>query len=168
MNKMKKTMRWTVIIFALLFVVSQFIRPAKTNPTIDESRALQNQVVLPAEVESVLRRACYDCHSNDTRWPWYSHVAPVSWFVTDHVNHGRRHLNFSDWASYSRQDKALKIYLIGETVRLEAMPLSTYTILHRDARLSSTERQLLKDWARAEGERQRAQGQTAYLIKLAE
>ena len=71
----------------------QFIRPARTNPAIDPTRTLAATTELPHETAVVLERACRDCHSNDTRWPWYSNVAPISWFVIDHVNHGRSHFN---------------------------------------------------------------------------
>ena len=147
---MKPVLRWTAISLGIIFLTLQFVRPAKTNPAIDESRALQKQTELPADVEAVLKRACYDCHSNETDWPWYSQVAPVSWFVADHVNQGRRHLNFSDWAGYSKQDRITKLYLIGETVGLEMMPLKSYLILHSEARLTDDEKKLIKEWAQAE------------------
>ena len=147
---MTKFLRWTGISFMILFMVLQFVRPAKTNPVIDQTRALHNQAEMNAEVAAVLQRACYDCHSNDTRWPWYSNVAPVSWFVIDHVNHGRRHLNFSKWASYDNQKKATNLQLIGETVRLSSMPLSSYTLIHAEAKLTDEDRKLIGEWVKAE------------------
>jgi hypothetical protein len=131
----------------------QFVRPAKTNPSYDESRALQAHAQVSPEVESILRRACYDCHSNATTWPWYSDVAPVSWFVVDHVNHGRKHLNFSDWARYDRKDAEELLEGIDETVRERAMPLSSYLILHPEAKLTDEDVKLLVDWARSERQR---------------
>ena len=147
---MSKLLRWTGICLAVLLLGLQFVRPAKTNPVIDQTRALHNQAEMSAEVATVLQRACYDCHSNDTRWPWYSNVAPVSWFVIDHVNHGRRHLNFSNWASYDKQDKAAHLQLIGDTVRVNIMPMSSYTLVHRDAQLSDEDKKLIGEWVKAE------------------
>ena len=76
----------------------QLVRPARTNPPTDRPRTLFARVTVSAADRRGAERACRDCHSNDTRWPWYSNVAPVSWFVIDHVNHGRSHFNYSDWA----------------------------------------------------------------------
>ncbi|MEW6126278.1 MAG: heme-binding domain-containing protein [Acidobacteriota bacterium] len=147
---MKNILRWAIISLALLFVVLQFVRPAKTNPMIDDSRALHNQTEMNQEVTAVIKRACYDCHSNDTRWPWYSNIAPVSWFVIDHVNHGRKHLNFSNWADYDKQQKATQLFLIGETVRLGKMPMSSYTLMHADAQLTDDDKKLIAEWVKAE------------------
>ena len=76
----------------------QFVRPARTNPPTDPTATLLTRVHVPADVGAILERACRDCHSNDTKWPWYSNVAPVSWFVINHGNHGRSHFNYSEWA----------------------------------------------------------------------
>jgi len=78
-------------------LVAQFFGPVPTNPPTDPDAALFARVHVRKNAASVLQRACRDCHSNDTQWPWYSHVAPVSWFVIDHVNHGRSHFNYSNW-----------------------------------------------------------------------
>src|SRR5688572_33411202 len=117
---MKNIIRWIAISFVVLFVGAQFVRPAKTNPAMDESRALDKHIQMKEEVKATLKRACYDCHSNETKWPLYSQIAPVSWFVIDHVNHGRRHLNFSDWGRYDKATQAEIFKEIQETVRVGA------------------------------------------------
>ena len=150
---MKKIFRWIAISGAVLFVGLQLVRPAKTNPTVDETRALEQHIQMSAEVKATLKRACYDCHSNETRWPWYSQVAPVSWFVIDHVNHGRSHLNFSDWSRYDRQEQAKLLEGIEETVRDEQMPLASYLLAHSEAKLSPEDKRLISAWARTEGQR---------------
>lgn len=150
---MKKVFRWAGIAIGIVFLGLQFIRPAKTNPATDASRDLLAQVEVPAEVAAVVKRACYDCHSNETRWPWYSQIAPVSWFVVDHVNHGRRHLNFSEWAQYPGKDQTRIFSEIRDTVRDGFMPLPSYTLVHKDAMLSDADKKLLGDWAKAEGTR---------------
>jgi hypothetical protein len=105
---------------------------------------------MSSEVVAILQRGCGDCHSNETVWPWYSEVAPISWFVIDHVNHGRRHLNFSDWTRYDRQEADELLGDIARTVRAGEMPLNSYTLLHPEARLTHEERNVIIDWARAE------------------
>ena len=150
---MKKFFRWTAISLVVLFAGAQFVRPAKTNPATDESRALEQHVPMNEEVKATLKRACYDCHSNETKWPLYSQVAPVSWFVIDHVNHGRRHLNFSDWSGYNKPAQAENLRLIQETVRLGAMPLSSYLLAHSEAKLSHEDKIRLGEWAKIERQR---------------
>jgi len=150
---MMKAMKWSATGLVILLLAAQFVRPAKTNPASDESRAIQSHVEMNSEVSDILGRACYDCHSNATHWPWYSQVAPVSWFLVSHVNDGRRHLNFSEWAKYDRSKAAKKMQEIDEEVTNKAMPLSSYTLLHPEARLSDQERALISAWAKAESKR---------------
>jgi hypothetical protein len=128
----------------------QLARPARTNPPTDRARTLMAVTHAPVEVQAVLERACRDCHSHDTRWPWYSHVAPVSWLVVNDVNHGRHHFNYSDWAQYDR-DKIPQLFKdICEQTRKRDMPLSFYLWMHPDARLSDRDVSLLCDWSDAE------------------
>jgi len=145
-----KAIRATIVALGLLLLGSQVVRPAKTNPEIDQSRTLQSHAQMSSEVAAILKRGCGDCHSNETTWPWYSEVAPVSWFVVDHVNHGRRHLNFSDWTRYDGREADELLGDIAKTVRTGAMPLSSYTLLHPEARLTQAERNAIIDWAQAE------------------
>jgi len=128
----------------------QLVRPARTNPPTDPGRTLASVTRAPVEVRSVLERACRDCHSHDTRWPWYSNVAPVSWFVINDVNHGRRHFNYSDWAQYDRDKIPELLKEVCEQTRKGDMPLSSYLWMHDDARLSDRDVSLLCDWSDAE------------------
>jgi hypothetical protein len=150
---MLKAMKWLAIGLAVILLVAQFFQPARTNPTSDAATAIHSHVEMAPEVSAILSRACYDCHSNATKWPWYSRVAPVSWLVVSDVNDGRRHLNFSEWAAYDRSKAAKKMQEIDEEVSIKAMPLSSYTLLHPEARLSDQERALVSDWAKAESKR---------------
>jgi hypothetical protein len=102
---------------------------------------------MPTEVRSILERSCYDCHSNRTRWPWYSRVAPVSWFVARHVAEGREHLNFTEWDRMSPEDQAKAMEEIGETVTEGEMPLASYLLAHPEAALSEQDQTLLRQWA---------------------
>lgn len=150
---MKRVLKLTLLVCACGFALIQFERPAQTNPGVVEERALAAHVQVSPEVQTIFTRACADCHSNQTRWPWYSQVAPVSWWLTDHVNHGRRHLNFSDWARYDTAEADHLLGNICRTVKGNVMPLSSYTLMHRDAVLSPQDVGTLCAWS--QGERQR-------------
>lgn len=143
-------MRWLVVVMACLFVAAQFSRPARTNPTADQSLALQSHVQVGPQVATILDRSCNDCHSNKTRWPWYSNVAPLSWFVIDHVNHGRSHLNLSEWGRFDRREAGEMLSAVCKEVQSGAMPLSSYTPMHPGSRLSPTDVKLLCDWTTSE------------------
>ena len=153
--RLLKVVKWVLIVVACLLVVAQFYRPAKTNPAIDPSLALESHVQLDPKIAGILDRSCYDCHSNKTRWPWYANVAPVSWFVIDHVNEGRRDLNFSEWGRYSREDQKGHLGQLCELVTEGWMPLSSYTPLHPDAKLSDEDKKLICNWASTERARMR-------------
>ena len=131
----------------LLLLVLQLVPSAPAdNPPVEE------ELEVPADVAEVLHRSCYDCHSHETAWPWYAHVAPVNWLVRDHVADGRRNLNFTAWNRLPAEDRPHKLEEVAEEVEEEHMPLRSYLILHRDARLSDTERELLVDWATSEAD----------------
>jgi hypothetical protein len=127
----------SIVVVALLVAI-QVVRPAHTNPPTDAQRTLQAQLG-PGVVSAVIDRSCRDCHSNETTWPWYSHVAPVSWLIAYDVSDGREALNFSDWASYSpdRQQKLLARSC--DEVTEGEMPGLWYTLIHRGARLTTVE-----------------------------
>jgi len=134
----------------VLLLAAQLVRPARINPPVPESRSLEAVARITPAVSAVLERACRDCHSNRTVWPWYSNVAPVSWFVIDHVNHARSHLNFSTWADYEprRAGKLLRS-MCGET-KNGYMPLPSYLLVHRHARLTSDDIAALCAWSSVE------------------
>jgi hypothetical protein len=153
MNKKWRVLRWLVVIFACLFVLAQFSRPARTNPVVDQSLALEARMQASPLVSAIIERSCSDCHSNKTRWPWYSNVAPVSWLVADDVNEGRRNLNFSEWGRYTKRDTDGLLKQICQEVKAGAMPLSFYTPLHPGSKLSDEDKGILCDWANAELQR---------------
>jgi hypothetical protein len=130
-----------VLLFAL--VGAQLIRPNLRNPQVRPERSLWKDHALDPRVGSILRRACADCHSHETEWPWYSKISPVSWWLVRHVEDGRNKLNFSDWSGAS-QDQLEEIY---DSVKKDKMPMSSYLLLHPQARLSKADRVLLLDWA---------------------
>jgi hypothetical protein len=143
---MRKVLKAVSAIFILLFAGAQFVRPGRVNPPAVAGQSLEESARVPTEVAGVLKRSCMDCHSHRTDWPWYSNVAPASWFVTDHVNHGRRHLNFSRWGEYDRRDAGELLEGICLTTKGGSMPLGSYTIVHRGARLTPADVKTLCDW----------------------
>lgn len=119
----------------------QFIRVEKVNASVDESL----EINAPKEVMDVFEKACYDCHSQKTIWPWYSNIAPFSWSVVSHVDDGRKWLDFTSWEKYNDEEKQKKLKGIYRTV-YAAMPLSSYKFFHEEAQLSKEEIKMIRDW----------------------
>lgn len=132
-----------------LLVAIQLIPVAKTNPTFDPVGSLWLTQNVPADIGAILQRSCQDCHSNRTKWPWYSHVAPVSWTVASDVNGGRRHFNMDEWGEYSLEKRQSKLTKICEELKSGDMPDSKYLLIHRSAKLTDQQRATLCDWAEA-------------------
>ncbi|HEV2764900.1 MAG TPA: heme-binding domain-containing protein [Pyrinomonadaceae bacterium] len=145
-----RLLKMSLAAVAALLFAAQFVRPARTNPPADASRDIAAHVRVTPQVAGILERSCNDCHSNRTEWPWYSRVAPASWFVADHVQEGRRDLNFSEWPPSESPELLKKICY---EVKTGFMPMTSYTLLHRDARLTPADVQALCDWAASESER---------------
>ena len=142
-------MKWVkriLLVLVVLFVVAQVVRPDMTNPPVDPAKHL----AAPPIVQPILDRSCQDCHSNETTWPWYSKVAPMSWMLADHVKEGRNELNFSEWQTYSARRKSKKLEEICEQVKEGEMPLWNYLPLHPSAKLSDADRQVLCQWSTSE------------------
>ena len=121
----------------------QFVRPERTNPPSDPAASFTAVVKPPHEVDTSLTRACYDCHSNHTVWPWYSRIAPVSWLVARDVNQGRAHLNLSEWAQPGHEGEKPEIGGLCEQVSADKMPPRSYLLMHPSAKLSHREAAVL-------------------------
>lgn len=130
------------IIFAIVVILVgiQFIPVERTNPPI------QSDFDAPANVKVIIKKACYNCHSNETNWVWYTKIAPVSFLTASDVHDGRKHLNFSDWNAYSGKIEKVKEEIWDE-VREENMPPWQYRIMHSNARLTQEEKDILRNWA---------------------
>ena len=150
---MRKYLKWTAIVLALLFIGIQFVRPSRTNPPIDETQTIQAKLNVPPEIDSILARSCNDCHSNRTDWIWYSNVAPASWFMASHVEEGRIELNFSEWGKLSPGRASRKLEEICEQVNAGEMPIWNYVLLHPSAHLTDADKKALCDWAKREQEK---------------
>ena len=146
---MRTLVKYVGLAVVVVGVGIQFVRPARTNPPSDPGATLHARVQVPGDVAAILDRACRDCHSNETKWPWYSQVAPVSWFVIDHVNHGRSHFNYSQWAKYTSEEAATLFKGTCELTSKGAMPMASYLWMHRDASLSPADVDTLCRWSQA-------------------
>ena len=107
---------------------------------------ITNSYAVPANVQSILNTACYDCHSNNTRYPWYTNVQPAGWFLAWHIRNGKRHLNFSEFEAYSKRQQRSKFKEMAVSIKDGSMPLSSYKWLHKEANLSEEQRKTLLDW----------------------
>ncbi|ODS56214.1 MAG: hypothetical protein ABS36_07355 [Acidobacteria bacterium SCN 69-37] len=134
---MSRRLLW---IGGLLLVAAQFVPVQRTNPPIEQD------VAAPAAVDALLRRACYDCHSHETVWPWYARVAPVSWLVVHDTNEGRRHINFSTWNQLTPAERVRALEDTWKAVDTGRMPMSIYVPMHPDARLSDADKATLAAW----------------------
>ena len=134
-------MKRALFIFLIIFIVMQFIRPDRTNIAVEKSMEIQT----PVEVTKIFQSACYDCHSNETRWPWYSEISPFAWVISNHVTQGRKALNFSIWENYSEEEKKEHLKDIYRTV-YAAMPLPSYIFAHEEANLTKKQRSTVRDW----------------------
>ena len=141
MNRRVKVLVWLVVVGAVVFAAIQFVPYGREheNPPVT-----QEPTWADAETAALLRESCYDCHSNETRWPWYSHIAPSSWLLTNDIEDGREALNFSEWA-FDEEEEPFVAVAIEENVRSGDMPPTRYLLLHPGARLSDEEKQALVD-----------------------
>ena len=151
---MKKKLKWIVIALVVAFALLQLTNPARTNPPVVHD--LMATSPPPPPVAALLHAACYDCHSHETRWPWYAHVAPVSWLVVADVNEGRTNLDLSDWPAADPAWAAKRLGSMSEKIGYLEMPPKKYTAIHADARLTDAGRKTLTDWLDAEAARLKA------------
>lgn len=139
---MKKWLARAGMVLVVALIAIQFVPIERANPPVE------SDVPLATELKTVLRRSCYDCHSNETTWPWYARVAPVSWLVANDVKGGRREVNFSAWSQYTENRRARKLREIVEQVEQNKMPQWYYVLLHPEAKLSASEKEMILKWAR--------------------
>ncbi|WP_320036229.1 heme-binding domain-containing protein [Halarcobacter sp.] len=134
-------MKANIIILAIIFIAMQFFTIDKTNETTPKELEMK----MPENISTLVKTACYDCHSNEVKWPWYSNIAPFSWVINTHVKDGRKALNFSEWENYTKEEKEKKIKEIFRTA-YAAMPLRSYLWVHNEADLTMEQRKMIRDW----------------------
>jgi hypothetical protein len=151
---MRRKLRWFFLAFVVLatgFALLQLTNPTRTNPAVVSDLMASNPP--PPQIAAMLHAACYDCHSSETRWPWYSHIAPMSWLIASDVKEGREHLNLSDWPNDDPLRAAKRLDNMSDEIGSGEMPLKKYAQIHADARLTESQRKELTDWLDAEATR---------------
>jgi len=138
--------RKILLAFAIVFIAIQFIQPARNRSRQVLPTDFEKVFVVPVNVESILQNACYDCHSNNTNYPWYSYIQPVAWIQQSHINNGKSKLNFSDFGSYSARRQISKLNGIANQIKDDAMPISSYKLMHKSASLTQADKVLVMDW----------------------
>jgi heme-binding protein len=146
---MTKWLKRIGIAAAVLLVAIQVYQPRRTNPAVDPKQEIHGVVNVQPTVANILNRACNDCHSNRTNWPWYSRVAPASWLVVSDVDRGRAAVNFSNWGGYSPQAQQKHLKEVCSEVTEGEMPALQYTLIHREARLTGDERTAVCRWTKS-------------------
>lgn len=136
-----------LVALLLLFIVAQFFGPDKNEGEMTSVNAFLDETKPPENVKTILKNACFDCHTNTTKYPWYNNITPVNFWLNHHVEEGKEHLNFSKWSAYSVKRKDHKMEEIIETVEEREMPLKSYTWTHGDAKLSDEQIKAVVAWA---------------------
>ncbi len=143
---LKKILKRTFQILLLAFIVIQFIRPAKNKSDAISSNDISKIYPVPENVQAILKTCCYDCHSNNTVYPWYAQIQPVAWWLNNHIQDGKKDLNFSEFASYRIRRQYKKLEEINELVKKDEMPLDSYLWIHKYAKLSEQQKLTVANW----------------------
>jgi len=141
-----KIIKKILLLLLIVFVIAQFFGPEKNQGEIASIDAFVSETNPSDEVMLVLKQACFDCHSDFTRYPWYNKITPVNYWLDGHVRHGKGELNFSKWSSYSVKRKDHKLEEVVEMVEAKEMPLESYTWTHKEAKLSDAQIKAVKNW----------------------
>ncbi|HEU0228267.1 MAG TPA: heme-binding domain-containing protein [Arachidicoccus soli] len=139
--------RKILIALLIVFIAIQFFHPAKNISTMPNPNAISLHYAVSDSVQAVLKVACNDCHTNNTRYPWYNNIQPTTWYLAKHVKDGKRHLNFDEFYAYSFKKQAHKLDEVAKEIKKDGMPLTSYNLIHTDARLSVAQKDLLINWA---------------------
>ncbi len=150
---MKKILKIIAIVLCIGIIAIQFYRPARENLPIIPEQTLEATVQVPENIRQTFARSCNDCHTNKTDWSWYSNIAPISWKMVEHVEEGRKELNFSVWETYTNKRKLKKLDEICEEITSKAMPLDQYVWIHWDVKLSDDEINSICEWTKKESEK---------------
>ncbi len=143
-------MSWKKNIFLgllIIFITIQFIQASHNSNTQVLPTDITNQYPIPEGVTAILKNSCYDCHSNNTRYPWYSYIQPGGWWMASHIKNGKADLNFSEFGSYSKRKQQNKFRSIAKSIDEGSMPIGAYTIIHTNAKLKKDQKTLVTDWA---------------------
>ena len=136
-----------IIIVLIVIILLQFLQPSHNNGSASASTDITHELNVPDTIMGILKVSCYDCHSNHTTYPWYSKITPVNWWLDNHITHGKRSLNFTEFTTYTYKKRAHRMDDIAETVEKHEMPLNSYLWIHKNAILSKEQQKMLIDWA---------------------
>lgn len=142
------TQKKILIGLLVVFIAIQFYRPEKNSSKEQDTVAFLQETNPPQEVRDILKNTCFDCHSNNTVYPWYNNIAPVSFWLADHIEEGKSELNFSEWNTYSNEKKDHKLEEIYEETERKSMPLKEYTWTHSEAKLTDVQIDAVVKWAK--------------------
>ena len=144
---MKKIIKKILFIGLIIFLLMQLYQPARNESFEQDITANFTKVYnVPKNVEAILRTSCYDCHSNNTNYPWYSNVQPVGFFMEHHIKEAKEDLNFDEWGKYSKRKQENKLDRIVKQIKSDEMPLASYTLIHKNARLTTVQKEEIMDW----------------------
>lgn len=141
-----KPIKKIVLALAVVFISMQFIQPARNRSGQALPTDFARTFSIPANVEGIFQNACYDCHTNNTNYPWYSNIQPMAWIMANHINNGKAKLNFSDFCSNTTRKQISKLKEVSSQIKDDEMPISSYKAMHKKANLTKEERNLLMDW----------------------
>lgn len=141
-----KAVKISLLLFLILIVAIQFIRPERNHSDETSSSDISAAMAVPHDVKTVLENACYDCHSNNTAYPWYSNIQPVGWMLSKHIKEAKKELNFSEFGTYDQEKRSDKLKEIAHTIEDDEMPLSSYRIMHKNSRLTSQQKEMVTGW----------------------
>jgi len=142
-------LRKILLLLLVIFVIIQFFRPAKNLSDVFQANNIETKYPASAEVKATLQKACYDCHSNNTKYPWYSNIQPVAWWLNKHIKDGKKELNFDEFTNYDQRRQYHKLEEIEEQMKEGGMPLKSYTLIHKEAILTDAERDAIYAWIAA-------------------
>lgn len=135
-----------LLITFIVFAAIQFVRPARNNSSEELATDITKTIHVPDDVLNILKNSCYDCHTNNSRYPWYANIQPVGWMMAKHIKAGKADLNLSEFGTYSGRKQANKLRVIESSIRDRSMPIKNYTMMHRDATLSNEDKDLITKW----------------------
>jgi hypothetical protein len=146
---MKILLKRFFLLLLIVFVVLQFFRPKKNTFEGTSENDITKTYAVPTNVMASLQTSCYDCHSNNTKYPWYNNIQPVAWWLADHIEEGKKEINFNEFAAYSPRRQYRKFKEINDQLEEDEMPLKSYTIIHGDAKLSKEQKVAIYNWTNA-------------------
>jgi hypothetical protein len=143
-----KRSKAVTLAFLIIILAIQFLQPARNKNGQAVSKDFSKVFTVPDNVQGILKKSCFDCHSNQTEYPWYTYIQPLGWWMNSHIRKGKEELNFSEFGSYSKRRQMSKLKSIAESIEDETMPLPSYTLIHKKARLSNEEKDLILNWVK--------------------